>query len=152
VMERGKHGKVWRCIYSAVAGNFGLRLEANVPVGWPVIGAVPGTPAAEQHHEPVSPDGPSGQPFPPLPDPHVPVVLKRADTAPRVFPADGPEPPVDVNQVRDKDGALLSRVSDADLWIGEGGWSEGRNTYSERAKPWCEHVLAKYEPYTEVLP
>lgn len=74
----------WRVPATGGARPTSILVNDEHVSGWPVIGAVPGTPAAEQHHEPVPPDGPSGQPFPPLPDPHVPVVLKRADTAPPI--------------------------------------------------------------------
>lgn len=146
--------------------------------GSPVIGAVPGTPAAEAQADPTLtlPDViernrtqvlPCGHDFAehggmactdPVDGQRARVaraaglLASTAAPAPRVFRSDGPEPPLDVLQVRDRDGALLIRVDNEDLWIGEGQWDRGRNTYPASPKPWCDHTMPKYDPYTEVLP
>lgn len=106
-------------------------------VGWPVIGSVPGTPAAEQLQDET--------PLPewemelleqeaarrpgPRPGPRVPRTLKSA-REPRVFSSDGPEPPPDVVALIDNGARLaryLLRRSD-DRWQ----WSKdlaGKNLY-----------------------
>ncbi|MGB3443847.1 MAG: hypothetical protein WBA97_34350 [Actinophytocola sp.] len=54
-----------------------------------------------------------------------------------------PEPDADITAVDDKHGDRLRREGDG--WIGAGG--EG---YPLIVKPWEDHVLPKYAPYTEV--
>lgn len=79
-------------------------------VGWEVIGAVPGTPAAEQHMHNAGYCGTCNM----VHDrrEHVPPVATEeidastlfpppVGTAPRVFKADGPEPPIDVRVLID---------------------------------------------------
>lgn len=70
--------------------------------------------------------------------------------APRVFTADGPEPPGDVLQVSDRDGDTLTRAGNDGLWAGEGQWGKGNWGYPDVVKRWRDHTLTKYDPYTEV--
>jgi hypothetical protein len=156
--------------------------------GWPVIGAVPGTPAAEAN--PVPPqvlervremlsNGQQIRAIKAIREVCVGMGLKEAkayaeslpewaegDQAlagqirdglnlsphgwePRVFHAKGDEPPDeppdDVASVVDVQGDHLDRVGA--VWIGRGG-----DGYPLIAKPWENHVLAKYAPYREVQP
>lgn len=71
--------RTWRVSWSTnpVARSF-VRSDADV-VGFPVIGAAPGTPAAEAAQRQI--------------------VEQEAVTEPRVFQADGPEPPTDVDNL-----------------------------------------------------
>lgn len=161
--------------------------------GWEVIGAVPGTPAAEQN--PVPPpvlarvrelltngqriraikaireaavglglkeakafaetlpewavaervnnerlrDAVLGEEVHVPADPHVPVVLKRADTAPRTFRSDGPEPPSDVTCVEwlretRSTANFLQRHKDGWAWVLRPG---GEPVFSDTPLHWC---------------
>jgi hypothetical protein len=142
----GTERQRWLCVLSSAPGNRGEYLDDDDVVGTPVIGAVPGTPAAEAQLHNMGYCGtckvvhykrePAVQP-----SPH--------GWEPRVFHAKGDdlpdEPPEDVASVVDVQGDHLDRMGA--VWIGRGG-----DGYPLIAKAWENHVLAKYAPYREVQP
>jgi hypothetical protein len=79
-----QHGeRTWLCTWSTVRGNRGVHLWDKRLVGQPVIGSVPGTPAAEAQK------------------PRAPWTVDGSE-----------EPPAHVKKVRDKDGDTISRNGD----------------------------------------
>lgn len=103
---------------------------------YPVIGSVPGTPAAEAQ-EPISVSlRMPGETEPPAKRERL---VFRADHEAGIVE----EPPEWVDTVEDKHGDCLRRKDDG--WIGYGG-----DGYPVMVKPWANHVLPKYAPYSEV--
>lgn len=128
-----KTGSHWVCTHSTHHGNLGESLTHDQVRGMPVIGAAPGTPAAEAQTVGIGqtlPDGYSSwaeyhekHPFVPSSRPYKSYLSEHGEARqPRTFRSDGPEPPPDVAALRSPlrpDGHVLKRCEHGGwLWTG----------------------------------
>lgn len=164
-VEENEDGhRFWRCTHSTAPGNRGATLPLPNDYAWPVIGAVPGTPAAEQTVTANQVEQWETDDLELAIDPHEPVVLTRAASAPpRVFKSDGPEPPADVKALEWLDLAETADQYPYVIRVGYGWlWSTsathlkslGQHGAFVPATPraWAEAVRGNDGRYREVQP
>jgi hypothetical protein len=154
--------RYWVCVYSTAPGNRGQVLEDRYVWDTEVVSSLWGTPAAEAETREKSvsvavlrekirreedKQARRDASWSVSPGVEIEQALQQ-----RNAPAQGPEfwigdgseePPHSVRKVADAAGDYLTRSGDD--WVGDGG-----NGYAAKAKPWVDHILPKYAPYTEV--
>lgn len=132
VLENEDGHRFWRCTHSSAPGNRGATLPLHNDYAWSVIGACPGTPAAEAQG-----DRPNACPACGSTTPSVsrgPVNCMEpwhtpTSREPREFPSDGPEPPADVTVLEWLDAEVPSQFPYL-MRVG-GGW-HGSESATER--------------------
>jgi hypothetical protein len=146
----------WECVWSTAPGNIGsfLSHETVAASGFPVVGTVPGTPAADLDAERKLDEIPEWK--------HQLLAEQEADECtfldtskcvihgrsrePRVFQSDGPEPAEDVACVEWLYGSrssinFLQRNKDGWSWVAEPG---GQPEFSESPLYWCPAGIGQF--------